>query len=121
VREDSEAKSVIVAAQGSLRKTFSDLESAVDSAMASARELLESATLQANHTVLDSQAPLMDLLESIATTIATAVSKAKKFGANITSCISGQEEAARSVVKQTGKADSGSELQRVGGQQHTML
>jgi hypothetical protein len=112
VLEDPELKSVIVAAQGSLRKTFSELESAADSAMTSAREVLESATLQANHTVLESQASLRDLLESITTTIATAVYKARKLGANITSCISGQEEAARAVVKQTGKATP--ELQRVG-------
>jgi hypothetical protein len=107
--EDAELKSVIVAAQGSLRKTFSELESAAETAMRSAREVLESATLQANHTVLESQASLKDLLESITTTIATVVYKARKLGANITSCISGQEEAARSVVKQTGKANSTAE------------
>ncbi|XP_023726582.1 uncharacterized protein LOC111874931 isoform X2 [Cryptotermes secundus] len=105
VLEEPELKSVIVAAQDSLRKTFSELESAADSAMTSAREVLESTTLQANHTVLESQASLQDLLESITTTIATAVYNARKLGANITSCISGQEEAARSVVKQTGRGD----------------
>ncbi|PNF13906.1 hypothetical protein B7P43_G09845, partial [Cryptotermes secundus] len=104
VLEEPELKSVIVAAQDSLRKTFSELESAADSAMTSAREVLESTTLQANHTVLESQASLQDLLESITTTIATAVYNARKLGANITSCISGQEEAARSVVKQTGSS-----------------
>jgi hypothetical protein len=103
--ENPELKSVITAAQGSLRKTFSELESAAESAMASARELLESATVQANQTVMESQAPLNDLLESITTTIATVVHKARKLGANITSCISGQEEAARSVIKQTGKTN----------------
>jgi hypothetical protein len=102
--EDPEVKGVIMAAQKSLRKTFSELESAADSAMASARDVLDSATLQANHTVLESQVPLKDLLESITRTIATVVHKARKLGANITSCISGQEDAARSVIKQTGKA-----------------
>ena len=96
-------KSVVVAAQGSLRKTFSELHSAADSAMTSAREVLESATLQANHTVLNSQTPLMDLLESISSTIITAASQARQYGTNVTSCISGQEEAARNVVKETGK------------------
>ncbi|GFG29864.1 hypothetical protein Cfor_00794 [Coptotermes formosanus] len=102
VLEDPELKTVIVAAQGSLRKTFSELESAAESAMASAREVLESATLQANLTVMDSQTPLMDLLKSISGTIVTAVSQARQFGTNVTSCISGQEEAARKVVKETG-------------------
>jgi hypothetical protein len=97
---------VIVAAQGSLRKTFSELESAAESAMASAREVLESATLQANLTVMDSQTPLMDLLKSISGTIVTAVSQARQFGTNVTSCISGQEEAARKVVKETGRVNS---------------
>jgi hypothetical protein len=104
--EDPELKSVIVAAQGSLRKTFSDLELAAENAVTSAREMLETATLQANHTVLDSQAPLMDLLESITTTIVTAESKARQFGTNITSCISGQEEATRALVRKTGKVNS---------------
>jgi len=99
-------KSVIVAAQGSLRKTFSELESAADSAMASAREVLESATLQANHTMLTSQTPLMDLLESISSTIVNAVSQARQVGTNVTSCVSGQEDAARNIVKKTGKVNS---------------
>jgi hypothetical protein len=106
VLEDPELKSVIVAAQGSLRKTFSDLDVAADSAMTSAREVLESATLQANRTVLEAQTPLIDLLQSITTTIVTAVSKARQFGTNVTSCISGQEEAARAVVRETGKVNS---------------
>jgi hypothetical protein len=106
VLEDPELKSLIIAAQGSLRNSFSELESAADSAMVTAREVLESATLQANRTVLDLQIPLMDLLESITTTIVTAVSKARQFSTNITSCISGQEEEARSVVKETGKVNS---------------
>jgi hypothetical protein len=106
VLEDPELKSVFVAAQGSLRKTFSELESAADSAMVSAREVLESATLQANHTVLDSQTPLMELLQSVSSTIVTAVSQARQFGANVTSCISGQEDAAKNVVKETGEVDS---------------
>jgi hypothetical protein len=55
---------------------------------------------------MESQAPLNDLLESITTAITTAVHKASKLGANITSCISGQEEEARSVIKQTGKTNS---------------
>jgi hypothetical protein len=105
VLEDPELKSVIVAAQGSLRKTFLELESAAESAMASAREVLESATLQANHTMMDSQTPLMGLLESISSTIVTAVSQARQFGTNVTSCITGQEEAARNVVKETGKVN----------------
>lgn len=104
--EDPELKSVIVAAQGSLRKTFSDLELEAESAMASARDVLESATFHANHTVLDSQTPLMDLLESITSTIVTAGSKARQFGTNVTSCIYGQEEAARAVVRETGKVNS---------------
>jgi hypothetical protein len=97
---------VIIAAQGSLRKTFTELESAADSAMASAREVLESATLQANHTVLTAQTPLMDLLESISSTIVNAVSQARQFGTNVTSCVSGQEDAARNIVKETGKVNS---------------
>lgn len=104
--EDPELNSVIVAAQGSLRKTFSELESAADSAMTSAREVLESATLQANHTVLTSQTPLMDLLESISSTIVNAVSQARQFDTNVTSCVSGQEDAARNIVKETGKVNS---------------
>jgi len=106
VLEDPELKSVIIAAQGSLRKTFSELESAADSAMTSAREVLESATLQANHTVLTSQTPLMDLLGSISSTIVDAVSQARQFGTNVTSCVSGQEDAARNIVKETGKENS---------------
>jgi hypothetical protein len=106
VLEDPELKSVIVAAQGSLRKTFSDLELAAESAMTSAREVLETATLHANHTVLDSQTPLVDLLGSITTAVVTAVSKARQFGTNVTSCISGQEEVTRAVVRETGKVNS---------------
>jgi len=106
ILEDPELKSVIVAAQGSLRKTFSELESAAESAMASAREVLGSATLQVNHTMLTSQTSLMDLLESISSTVFTTVSQARQYGTNVTSCVSGQEDAARNIVKETGKANS---------------
>ncbi|XP_069700764.1 uncharacterized protein [Periplaneta americana] len=99
---DPDLKVVIAAAQHSLQQTIAQLEEAAENAMASAKEILASATNEANRTILAAQAPLMNLLESVTSTVAVAASKAKEFGTNVSSCITGQEQEARAVVQDMG-------------------